>query len=342
MFYSFECDYAEGAHEKVLEALIKTNMETLGRYGNDKYSESAKEKIKAACECSDAEVYFLTGGTQTNQIVIDSMLRPYEGVVAAQTGHIALHEAGAIEFTGHKVLTLPQREGKIAARALRDLLKVFYADENHEHMVFPGMTYISHPTEYGTLYSKAELTEIYEVCKEYGIPLFIDGARLGYGIMSKQSDLTLPDIARLCDVFYVGGTKVGALCGEAVVFTHKNMPKHFNTTVKQHGAMIAKSRLIGVQFDALFTDNLYFEISRHAIEMAEKLKAVLREKGIMLLVDSPTNQIFAVLNNRYMESIRDKVGFSFWEPFDEGNTVVRFATSWATTEESIEALKEIL
>lgn len=342
MYYSFECDYAEGAHERVLSALVKTNMETLGRYGNDKYSESAKEKIKAACECPDAEVYFLTGGTQTNQIVIDSMLQPYEGVVAAMTGHIALHEAGAIEFTGHKVLTLPQKEGKISARALRELLRIFYADENHEHMVFPGMTYISHPTEYGTLYSRDELSEIYGVCREYGIPLFIDGARLGYGIMSKQSDLTLPDIARLCDVFYIGGTKVGALCGEAVVFTHKNMPKRFNTSVKQHGAMIAKSRLIGVQFDALFTDGLYFEISRHAIEMAEKLKAVLREKGIMLLIDSPTNQIFAVLNNRYMESIRDKVGFSFWEPFDENNTVVRFATSWATTEESIAALRDIL
>ena len=340
--YSFECDYAEGAHPRVLEALIRTNMETLGRYGNDKYSKSAAEKIKEACECPNAEVYFLTGGTQTNQIVIDSMLRPYEGVVAAQTGHIALHEAGAIEFTGHKVLTLPQREGKISARALRDLLTVFYADENHEHMVFPGMTYISHPTEYGTLYTKNELTEIYEVCREYGIPLFIDGARLGYGLMSKQSDLTLPDIARLCDVFYIGGTKIGALCGEAVVFTKSNMPKHFNTVVKQHGAMIAKSRLIGVQFDALFIDNLYFDISRHAIEMAERLKAVLREKGIMLLIDSPTNQVFVVLNNKYMASIRDKVEFSFWEPFDENNTVVRFATSWATTEESIEALRGIL
>lgn len=340
--YSFECDYAEGAHPRVLEALVRTNMETLGRYGNDKYSKSAAEKIKEACECPNAEVYFLTGGTQTNQVVIDSMLRPYEGVVAAQTGHIALHEAGAIEFTGHKVLTLPQREGKISARALRDLLTVFYADENHEHMVFPGMTYISHPTEYGTLYTKNELTEIYDVCREYGIPLFIDGARLGYGLMSKQSDLTLPDIARLCDVFYIGGTKIGALCGEAVVFTKGNMPKHFNTVVKQHGAMIAKSRLIGVQFDALFTDNLYFDISRHAIEMAERLKAVLREKGIMLLIDSPTNQVFVVLNNKYMASIRDKVEFSFWEPFDENNTVVRFATSWATTEESIEALRGIL
>lgn len=342
MFYSFECDYAEGAHPKVLEALVRTNMETLGRYGNDKYSQSAKEKIKAACECPNAEVYFLTGGTQTNQIVIDSMLKPYEGVVAAQTGHIALHEAGAVEFTGHKVLTLPQMEGKISARALRDLLDLFYADENHEHMVFPGMTYISHPTEYGTLYTKDELTEIYGVCREYKIPLFIDGARLGYGIMSKQSDLALPDIASLCDVFYIGGTKVGALCGEAVVFTKNNMPKHFNTIVKQHGAMIAKSRLIGVQFDALFTDNLYFDISRYAIEMAEKLKAVLREKGIKLLIDSPTNQVFVVLNNKYMASIRDKVEFSFWEPFDESNTVVRFATSWATTEESIEALRGIL
>lgn len=342
MYYSFECDYAEGAHEKILEAFLKTNREQTGRYGNDRYSQSAKEKIKAVCECENAEVYFLTGGTQTNQIVIDSMLKPYEGVVSAETGHIGLHEAGAIEFTGHKVITIPQHLGKISADDLKACLETFYSDENHEHMTFPGMTYISHPTEYGTLYSKEELAEISAVCHEYNIPLYMDGARLGYGLMSYNTDVTLPDIAKLCDVFYIGGTKLGALCGEAVVFTKNNMPDHFTTIVKQHGALLAKSRLVGIQFDTLFTDGLYFEIGKHAIEKAERLKKILAKKGIEFFIDSPTNQIFVVLENDYMNELKKKVEFSFWEKKDETHTVVRFATSWATTDESLDALEEIL
>ena len=337
----FVNDYSEGAHEKVLQHLIDTNMEQLPGYGTDHYCEEAKEKIKKACGCEDAEVFLLTGGTQTNQIVIDTMLQPYEGVVAAQTGHVSTHEAGAIEFTGHKVLTLPEKNGKINAADLKNLIETFYGDENHEHMVFPGMVYISHPTEYGTLYTKKELTEISAVCREYKLPLFMDGARLIYGLVSKETDVTLQDIAKLCDVFYIGGTKVGALCGEAVVFP-KKAPKHFFTMIKQQGALLAKGRLLGIQFDTLFTGNLYLEISKNAIETAAKLKAALKEKGYEFFINSPTNQIFVILENKKMEELGEKVKFSFWEKYDENHTVIRFATSWATKMEDIDALIDIL
>ena len=339
---SFESDYIAGAHPKVLERLVETNFEVLSGYGNDIYCKNAANKIKKACECETADVYFLTGGTQTNSVIISTMLSDYEGVVAAVTGHVSAHEAGAIEYTGHKVLTLPQHEGKINAKELAEYLYGFYQDQNHEHMVFPGMVYISHPTEYGTLYSKQELEQISQVCKEYNVPLFMDGARLGYGLMSKQTDVTLPDIARLCDVFYIGGTKVGALCGEAVVFTKNNAPKHFMTMVKQHGALLAKGRLLGVQFDTLFTDDLYFDISRHAIEMAERLKEVLREKGCTFYLESPTNQQFIVLENEKLKELEGKGGYSFWERTDDTHTVIRLATSWSTRLEDIEALKELL
>ena len=317
-------------------------MEQLPGYGTDHYCEEAKEKIKKACGCEDAEVFLLTGGTQTNQIVIDTMLQPYEGVVAAQTGHVSTHEAGAIEFTGHKVLTLPEKNGKICAADLKNLIETFYGDENHEHMVFPGMVYISHPTEYGTLYTKKELTELSAVCKEYKIPLFMDGARLIYGLVSKETDVTLQDIAKLCDVFYIGGTKAGALCGEAVVFTGDSMPKHFLTRVKQHGALLAKGRLTGVQFDALFTDDLYLEIGKNAIETAAVLKAGLKEKGYTFYIDSPTNQQFVVLENCKMEELKKDVQFSFWEKADDTHTIVRFATSWATRMEDVEKLLSLL
>jgi len=339
---SFESDYIAGAHPKVLERLCETNLEVLSGYGSDIYCKSAADKIRKACECDDAEVYFLAGGTQTNSIVISTMLKDYEGVVAAVTGHVSAHEAGAIEYTGHKVLAIPQHDGKIDPKELEEYLRGFYADQNHEHMVFPGMVYISHPTEYGTLYNKSELEQISKICKEYDIPLFMDGARLGYGLMSKQTDVNLPDIARLCDVFYIGGTKVGALCGEGIVFTRENTPKHFMTMVKQHGAMLAKGRLLGVQFDALFTDDLYFEISRHAIEMAELLKEVLKEKNCTFYLDSPTNQQFIVLKNAKLELLKGKVGYSFWEKADDTHTVIRLATSWSTKPEDIEKLRELL
>lgn len=338
----FENDYTEGACPQVLEALVRTNSEKLSPYGGDKYSISAKEKIRAACSASDADVYFISGGTQTNKTVIAGMLRSYEGVVAASTGHIAQHEAGAIENSGHKVIALPQKEGKIAAAVLREYLSEFFSDENHEHMVFPGMVYISHPTEYGTLYSKKELAAISDVCRKFEIPLFLDGARLGYGIVSPESDMTLSDIAALCDVFYIGGTKVGALCGEAVVFPKNNAPKHFLTVIKQNGAMLAKSRLLGVQFDALFTDDTYLKISGNAIRTAEKLKNILRDKGCRFFIDSPTNQIFVILDNVKLSELRQNVRLSFWEKYDEEHTVVRFATSWATEDENIDELKKLL
>ncbi len=339
---SFESDYIEGAHPKILEALTKTNMETLSGYGADSYTKSAKEKIAAACALPDAQVAFLTGGTQTNQIVIDTMLHQYEGVISAQSGHVSVHEAGAIEFTGRKVLTLPSHNGKIDAAELDSYISDFYNDGNHEHMVFPGIVYISHPTEYGTLYSKSEMTEISKVCRKHEIPLFLDGARLGYGLMSKESDLTLPDVAELCDVFYIGGTKVGALCGEAVVFTKKNMPLHFENLVKKHGALLAKGRLLGIQFDTLFTDDLYFEISRNAIECAEELKNLFLKKGYEFFIDSPTNQQFVILENDKLKELQKNVKFSFWEKYDEFHTVVRFATSWATTREKIAELGKVL
>lgn len=339
---SFESDYCEGAHEKILQRLIDTNMEKLSGYGDDKYCERAKLKIRKACKCPQADIYFLVGGTQTNSTVIDSLLYQYEGVVAASTGHVSIHEAGAIEFTGHKVLEIPHRYGKIEADTLKSYLQTFYADENHEHMIFPGMVYISHPTEYGTLYTKEELVSISAVCKEYKIPLYLDGARMGYGLMSKNTDVTLPVIAECCDVFYVGGTKVGALCGEAVIFTKSNTPKHFMTIIKQHGALLAKGRLLGVQFDTLFTDNLYFKISKHAIEMAELLKQGFQRKGYSFYLESQTNQQFIILENKKMKQLQKKVSFSFWEKADDNHTVVRFATSWATKKEDVEKLIALL
>lgn len=338
---SFENDYIQGAHPEILRRLTETNMEPLSGYGSDPYCESAREKIRRACGCENAEVYFLVGGTQTNAVVIDAMTKGYEGVVAADSGHIAIHEAGAVEFTGHKVLTVPGDNGKINGNELRQYLQGFYQDENHEHMVFPGMVYISHPTEFGTLYTKEELKQISEVCREYEIPLYLDGARLGYGLMSRGTDVSLSDVAEFCDAFYIGGTKVGALCGEAVVFPGK-APKHFLTSVKQHGALLAKGRLLGIQFYTLFTDELYFRISRHAIEMAEKLKEVLRDKRLPFAWESPTNQQFVIMDDRKMEQLREKVVFSFWEKADQNHTVVRFATSWGTKEEEIEELRNLL
>ena len=338
----FESDYTEGAHEEILKRLSDTNMEHLSGYGNDIYCERAKEKIRSACSCPEADIFFLVGGTQTNQTVISSLLKPYEGVISAASGHIGNHEAGAIEATGHKVLPLPHTDGKLSSEALESYLEIFFSDENREHMVFPGMVYISHPTEYGTLYTKRELQALSDICRRYGLPLYLDGARLGYGLMSDESDMTLSDVAALCDVFYIGGTKVGALCGEAVVFTRKNAPKHFMTLVKQRGALLAKGRLLGVQFDALFTDELYFKISRHAIDMAKKLRKVFVDKGYKFYTETSTNQIFIVLNNTQMEELKKNVAFSFWERIDSDHSVVRFATSWATAESDIEKLKEIL
>lgn len=278
----------------------------------------------------------------TNALVIASLLKKIEGVIAAETGHITTHETGAIEFTGHKVLSLPQTDGKISAAQIRALLENFWRDDNREFMVFPGMVYLSHPTEYGTLYSKDELAAISGVCREYNIPLFLDGARLGYGLASPASDLTLPLIAEYCDVFYIGGTKVGALLGEAIVFTKNNLPEYFVAHMKQQGALLAKGRLLGLQFDTLFTDQLYFKISEHAIAMAMLLKQGLAEKQYRFYLDSPTNQQFIILENKQMEELKKSVAFSFWEAYDDSHTVIRFATSWATEEADVRALVALL
>ena len=339
---SFESDYIAGAHPEVLRKLTETNLESLPGYGTDPYCESAKQKIRSLIGIPDAEIFFLTGGTQTNAVVISTVLADYEGVIAAKTGHVSTHEAGAIEYTGHEVLELPQSDGKIVPEVLERYLADYFADDNHEHMTFPGMVYLSHPTEYGTLYSKTELTAIAGICRKYQLSLFLDGARLGYALTSRETDLSIRDIAALCDVFYIGGTKVGALCGEAVVFTKGNMPKHFLTSVKKRGALLAKGRLLGVQFDALFTDDLYFRIGRHAIDMAEKLKEILRAHGIPFHIQSPTNQQFVVLENGQMERLAKQIAFSFWEKQDGTHTVVRFATGWSTTEEDLAALDAAL
>ena len=338
---SFENDYNRGAHPEILRRFIETNMDMEVGYGNDSFCVSAREKIRQACACPEAEVHFISGGTQTNAIVIDAMLAKYEGAVAVETGHIHVHESGAVEFTGHKILTLPEHDGKMDAAELTALMESFWANADHDHMVFPGLVYISHPTERGTLYSKAELSALSEVCRKYELPLFMDGARMGYGLMSYESDLTLADIATYCDAFYIGGTKVGALCGEAVVFT-RNAPKHFFTTIKQHGALLAKGRLLGIQFDTLFTDDLYLKISRHAIDMAKQVRDGFVARGYELGWESPTNQQFIVLENSEMDRLKDKVRFCVWEDRDANHTVVRFATSWATSEEDLAELWKIV
>ena len=334
----FDSDYMEGAHPSILEALSKINFEQNPGYGTDAYCASAKEKIRKACGCPGADVYFLEGGTQTNSIVITSLLRPWEGVLSADTGHVSLHEAGAIEYHGHKVLTIPNTLGKISASQVRAYMEQFLADANHDHMVFPGMVYISHPTEYGTLYTKEELEQLHSVCREFSLPLFLDGARLGYGLAAADTDVTLETLAKTCDVFYIGGTKVGALFGEAVVVPDPAALPHFFTVIKQRGALLAKGWLLGLQFDCLFSGNRYLNISRHALVLSEKLKKALLEKGYPLYLDSPTNQQFVILTKEQKERLSRIATFGFWENLDDGRCVVRFATSWATKEEDIDAL----
>ena len=339
---SFGNDYSYGACPEILDRLARTNDTAFPGYGSDAACEDAKRRIREACEAPDADVWFLVGGTQTNQVVIYAITPPYAGVVAATTGHVNVHEAGAIEFTGHKVLTLPHHDGKIDADELGEYCATFYADGNYTHMVFPGCVYISQATEYGTLYTLAELEAIRKVCTKYDMPLFIDGARLGYALTATGNDVTIEDIARLADVFYIGGTKVGAMFGEAVVFTHGNMPKHFVTIVKQHGALLAKGWLLGLQFDTLFTDGLYLRIARHANDAADRIRKVLVERGYTLTFDAPTNQIFVTLDNETSERLQRDVRLGFTEKADDTHTVMRICTSWATTDEQVDELVALL
>lgn len=334
----FECDYTEGACPEIIKWLEETNFLQTPGYGEDEFSESAREKIRRLCGRKDADVHFLVGGTQTNFTVISSILRPYQGVLCAETGHINVHETGAVEATGHKVLALPSKDGKITAKQVRDSHEFHWKDANHEHIVQPGMVYISHPTENGTLYSKSELEELYAVCKELELPLFLDGARLGYGLMSDASTMTLQDVAENTDVFYIGGTKAGALFGEAVVITNPTLKKDFRYMMKQKGGMLAKGRLLGIQFDTLFTDGLYFKVAKHADDMAMRLKQAFIDKGYRLLFDSYTNQQFPIMPDEHLEKLKEKYGYCFWEKTDETHSAVRFCTSWATGENAVEAL----
>ena len=338
---SFDSDYMEGAHAEILRRLADTNMEQTAGYGLDPYSEAAREKIRKACRAPHAEIHFLSGGTQTNRIVISALLRPYEGVIAADTGHISVHEAGAIEAGGHKVLALPHTDGKLTAEAIERALRAFHEDANHDHMVRPGMVYLSHPTEYGTLYTMDELEIISAVCRTNRIPLFLDGARLAYALGCDANEVTLPHLAHLTDVFYIGGTKCGALLGEAVVFPHPAPVPHFFTLVKQSGALLAKGRVLGIQFDTLFTDGLYARGGAHAVRMADRIRAALVEKGYRLAVDSPTNQIFLALRPEQLAHLSAHVSMGFWEKRGDV-TVMRIATSWATQEEAVERLIELL
>lgn len=338
----FNCDYTEGAHPRILEKLMETNFDQTIGYGMDEHCQKAKEYIKAACKSENADVHFLVGGTQTNVTVIDAALRAYQGAVCAETGHINVHETGALEACGHKCITIPSSDGKIYEPDVRELLSTHFANGGDEHMVQPKMVYISNPTEYGTIYSKAELKGLYELCKEYGAYLFMDGARLGYGLMCKANDLTLADIAEYTDVFYIGGTKVGALFGEAVVITNNELKPDFRYNIKQHGGMLAKGRLLGIQFETLFEDGLYFDIAEHAMNMAEKIRTKLVELGAEFTVASPTNQIFVSLPNTVIEELSKKYVLEPWGKVDDTHTAMRICTSWATKEENVDALLESL
>lgn len=335
----FDCDYLEGAHPLILKKLTETNMEQTVGYGCDPYCERAAQLIKEACKSENCDVHFLVGGTQTNTTVISTVLRPHQGVVCAETGHINVHESGAIEATGHKVLALHSSDGKLTAKAIKECFDSHWNDECHEHMVQPGMVYISQPTEKGTVYSKKELEELYSVCKECGTVLYIDGARLGYAIASDGCDMTLADVAATCDVFYIGGTKAGALFGEALVIINDTIKKDFRYMIKQKGGLLAKGRLLGIQFETLFKNNLYLEISAHAIRAAKKIKEIFVEHGCEFLSDSSTNQQFPIMKNSEIEELRKNFSFETWCAIDENRSAVRFCSSWATTDENIEKLK---
>lgn len=339
---SFASDYQEGAHLEILNKLFETNFLKTPGYGQDEFCDEARELIRSACGAPDADIHFLVGGTQANETVIAALLRPVEGVISAESGHINVHEAGAIEYTGHKVLTLPHHLGKITAQQIDAYCQTFENDENRYHMVKPGMVYISQPTEYGTLYTLDELKAIRSACDAHKLKLYADGARLAYALASRENNVSLKDMAKYCDVFYIGGTKCGCLFGEAVVIPDPSLIPDFFTITKQHGAHFAKGRLMGIQFGELFKNSLYERIGKAALDAADEMRMIFEEKGYTLAYDSPTNQIFVILENQEMQSLFDKVEFSFWERYDDTHTVVRFATSWATDINDVRKLREIL
>lgn len=336
----FHCDYGEGCHPNILKALEASNFEQTVGYGNDEHCTHARTMIRDLCHAPEASVHFLVGGTQTNTTVIASILRPYQGVLCAENGHINVHETGAIEATGHKVLALPAVNGKIQAGQIKKACVDHASDGSFEHMVQPGMVYISHPTEYGTLYSRRELEDIYKVCKEYELPLFIDGARLAYGLMAENTDVSLPDLAKFSDVFYIGGTKVGALFGEAVVITNPALTRDFRYMIKQRGGMLAKGRLLGIQFEELMKDGLYFDLGRHANKMAYRVRDIFKSAGYELLFDSPTNQQFPIIPDQDYEIIRKTSEGELWEKLPDGRSAIRFCTSWCTKKEALDRLEK--
>ena len=338
----FASDYAKGAHPSIMKRMADTNMLETAGYGTDEICASAKNRIREACGCMDAEVEFLIGGTQTNALMIDAILRSYQGVIAAQTGHISVHEAGAVEFGGHKVLTVSQQLGKLSPKVVEQYLEDYYRDENHEHMVMPGMIYLSQPTEYGTLYTREELQTFRNLCDKYEMSLYVDGARLAYALACPENDVTLKDLAQLCDAFYIGGTKCGALFGEAVVIPDPGFIPHLFTIIKQHGALLAKGRLLGIQFDELFRDDMYLRIGKSAVTAADRIQKALKEKGYRLYFESPTNQVFCVMENGALERFGELVEYGFWEKYDEDHTVIRLAADWGTTESDIAALISVL
>lgn len=338
MKIQFQCDYNEGCAPEIFSALSRTNMEQCVGYGEDPHCENARRLVREACKVPQADVHFLVGGTQANATVISSILRPYQGVIAPESGHIAVHETGAIEHGGHKVIALPAFNGKITAEQIRSCVEAHYAEGGPEHTVQPGMVYISFSTEFGTLYSLKEMEQIHDVCVEFGLPLFIDGARLGYGLASPASDVTLPMLARLADVFYIGGTKQGALFGEAVVFTKPQLGHNFRYCIKQGGGMLAKGWLLGIQFETLMQNNLYLRLARHAVDEAARIREVLLQQGYPEAVASPTNQLFFTLPDKHLARLGQKFIFSTWGKPDAEHTTVRICTSWATLKENTDLL----
>ena len=338
----FNSDYTEGAHPRIMERLMETNLVQTPGYGTDAYCGHAAELIRRACNAPEAAVHFLVGGTQTNFTVISAALRPHQGVLSSDLGHINTHETGAVEATGHKVLTLPSREGKITAEQIEEAFRAQREDDSYEHIVQPKMVYLSHPTEVGTLYSRAELLAIRRVCDTYGLYLFLDGARLGFGVTAETADVDLPDLAQLCDVFYIGGTKLGALMGEAVVIPRRELQEDFRYLIKRHGGMLAKGRLLGLQFETLFTDGLYYEIGRHGNRMAKIIRDACWEKGYPFLVPPATNQLFPILPNVLLERLKRDFAYSDQGPVGADARAVRFCTSWATTQEMAEVLADAL
>ena len=338
----FGSDYMAGAHPEVMAALENTNLMHTSVYGSDKFTEEAKKLILRECNLPEGEVFFLVGGTQTNAAVIDQLLGRNDGVIAADTAHISVHEAGAIELGGHKVIELRNHSGKLDAAEIDSYISAFYADETNLHMVRPGMVYVSFPTEVGTVYTKEELTDIHEVCAKWDIPFYIDGARLAYGLASGGNVSDLRTFASLCDVFYIGGTKCGALFGEAVVTSRPELFRRFFTLMKSHGAVLAKGRLLGIQFKTLFENGLYYRIGRETVILATELKRRFAQRGYEIFMDSPTNQQFIILPNALIDSLRDEVCFELWGPKGDKESVVRFVTDWTTTEEDLDNLFNII